>query len=87
MKAPRIDMSMSVIILVASLLSTVGSDSYGADPTGVSPPSGKHWVVTFEDDFMKDIHHYTTHRCGAAASHATRVLARLVRKERRFQAA
>lgn len=45
---------MPVIILVTSLLSTVGSTSYGADPYGVPPPGGKHWTVTFEDDFTKD---------------------------------
>ena len=54
MKAHRIDTSMSVIILVTSLLSAVGTKSYGAEPYGISPPSGKQWTVTFEDDFTKD---------------------------------
>jgi hypothetical protein len=30
------------------LLSVVGSVSHGADPYGVSPPSGKQWTMTFE---------------------------------------
>ena len=54
MKLPRIDPSMPVIILLTVVLSILGSKSYAADPYGVSPPSGKRWVVTFEDDFMKD---------------------------------
>ena len=87
MKADRIDPSMPVIVLVTSLPSSVGSKSYGADPYGVSAPSGKHWVVTFEHDFSKDIHLYMTHRCGAAASFAMRVSPRPVWTERRFQAA
>lgn len=36
------------------LLSAVGSISYGADPFGVSPPSGKQWTITFEDEFTQD---------------------------------
>jgi hypothetical protein len=36
------------------ILSVAGSISYGADPYGVSPPSGKQWTVTFDDEFTKD---------------------------------
>ena len=36
------------------LLSAVGSISYGADPYGVSPPSGKQWTMTFDDEFTQD---------------------------------
>jgi len=54
MKAHRIDTSIAVNILATSLLSALGSKNYAADPYGVSAPSGKHWVVTFEDDFTKD---------------------------------
>ena len=54
MKAHRIDTAMFAIILITSLLFIFGSKSYAADPYGVSPPSGRRWVVTFEDDFTKD---------------------------------
>jgi hypothetical protein len=43
-----------MIILLTVVLSILGSKSYAADPYGVSAPSGKRWVVTFEDDFTKD---------------------------------
>lgn len=36
------------------LLSTVGSISDAADPHGVSPPTGKRWTMTFDDEFTKD---------------------------------
>jgi hypothetical protein len=36
------------------LLSAGGSKSYGADPYGVSPPSGKQWTMTFDDEFTQD---------------------------------
>jgi hypothetical protein len=36
------------------LLSAAGSISYGADPYGVSPPSGKQWTITFNDEFTQD---------------------------------
>lgn len=39
----------------ALLLSVVGSIGHGADPHGVSPPSGKQWTMTFDDEFTQDI--------------------------------
>jgi Glycosyl hydrolases family 16 len=36
------------------LLSAVGSISYGPGPYGVSPPSGEHWTMTFDDEFTHD---------------------------------
>ena len=36
------------------LLSAVSSISYGANPYDVSPPSGKHWTITFDDEFTQD---------------------------------
>ena len=41
-------------VACALLLAAIGSKSYGADPYGVSPPSGKQWAMTFEDDFTQD---------------------------------
>ncbi len=37
------------------LLSAVGFTSYGADPDGVSPPSGRQWTMTFDDEFTQDV--------------------------------
>jgi hypothetical protein len=46
----------SFLLAVAGilLLSVVSSISLGADPLGVSPPSGKHWTMTFDDEFTQD---------------------------------
>ncbi len=41
-------------VACALLLFAVGPMSYGAAPYRVSPPSGKQWTMTFEDDFTKD---------------------------------
>jgi hypothetical protein len=38
----------------ALLFSGVGAISYGADPYGVAPPSGKQWAITFDDEFTQD---------------------------------
>jgi Glycosyl hydrolases family 16 len=38
----------------ASVLLTASSLSYGAGPYRLSPPSGKHWTITFDDEFTQD---------------------------------
>src|ERR1700757_2687683 len=41
--------------LACTLLLSAGiSINHGADPYGVSPPSGKHWTLTFDDEFTQD---------------------------------
>ena len=39
---------------VTLLLSAMSSISFGADPYGVTPPSGKQWTMTFDDEFTQD---------------------------------
>jgi hypothetical protein len=41
-------------VAFALLLVAVGSISCGADPYGVSPPSGRQWTTTFDDEFTQD---------------------------------
>ena len=41
-------------VVCALLLSAVGSNSYGADPYGVSPPGDRQWTMTFDDEFTQD---------------------------------
>jgi hypothetical protein len=43
-------------IVCSLLLSAVGSISrgHGPKPYGVSPPTGRHWTITFDDEFTRD---------------------------------
>ena len=42
------------VVACTVFLSATGPVSYGADPYGVSPPSGKQWTITFDDEFTQD---------------------------------
>ena len=39
----------------ALFLSVLGAIGNSADPYGVSPPSGKQWTMTFDDEFTQDV--------------------------------
>jgi Glycosyl hydrolases family 16 len=41
-------------VAYALLILAASSLSYAADPYGVSPPSGKKWTMTFDDEFTQD---------------------------------
>ncbi len=50
------------------LLSAAGTISHGADPYGVSPPTGKQWTMTFDDEFTQDTSINTNKWNGGAGS-------------------
>jgi len=41
-------------LLLSALLCAAGSIINSTDPHGVSPPTGRQWTTTFDDEFTQD---------------------------------
>jgi len=53
-KKRKIHLFIGPCVAWALLLCAAGSRSHGAEPYGVSPPSGQQWTMTFDDEFTQD---------------------------------